>query len=42
MGMVALIQVGSPDANLDAATGEIGRMRGLAKSRFEDLVAQVE
>ena len=42
MGMVALIQVGSPDANLDAVTDEIGKMRGLAKSRFEDLLAQVE
>ena len=42
MGMVALIQVGSPDGNLEPLTKEAGKLRGLAKSRFQDLLAQVE
>jgi len=42
MGMVALIEVGAPDANLEAITNEIGHLHGLAKKRFTDLLGQVE
>jgi pseudoazurin len=42
MGMVALVQVGDAPANLGAVTDEVGKLRGLAKQRFDDLLAQVE
>ena len=42
MGMVALIEVGSPDANLATATEAVGDMRGLAKRRFSELLGQVQ
>jgi pseudoazurin len=42
MGMVALIEVGSPDANLAQATEAVDGMRGLAKRRFTELLAQVQ
>ena len=42
MGMVALIEVGEAPSNLDALTAEVGKMRGLAKERFDALLSQVE
>jgi pseudoazurin len=42
VGMVALIEVGSPDANLAQATEVVEAMRGLAKRRFTEILEQVE
>jgi len=42
MGMVALIEVGEAPANLETLSAEVGKLRGLAKQRFDDLLTQVE
>jgi len=42
MGVVALIEVGEATANREALTVEVGKLRGLAKQRFDDLLTQVE
>ena len=41
MGMVALIEVGKAPANAESLAEEVGKLRGLAKQRFGDLLAQV-
>ena len=42
MGMVALIEVGEAPANIETLSAEVGKLRGLAKQRFDDLLTQVE
>lgn len=42
MGMVALIEVGEAPANREVLATEAGKLRGLAKQRFDDLPMQVK